>query len=212
MATPHEAEPRRAVGPSLPVIDDRPALLRADAERNRRTILDAAIRVFNGRSVEQCSVDEVVAEAGVGKGTVYRIFGDKTGLAVALLDDAERRLQSEILFGAPPLGPGAPPARRVVGFIEAYVDYVASHLTLVQMSQTSRVNARFVTGAHHFWRAHLIYLLAAAGADQPETLADVLLAAMTAEQVGYWLNECASTSDQIGAALAGLVAHAIPDS
>ena len=54
-------------------------------------------------------MDQVAAAAGVGKGTLFRRFGDKSGLAAALLDARERVLQEAVLFGPPPLGPGAPP-------------------------------------------------------------------------------------------------------
>jgi AcrR family transcriptional regulator len=54
-------------------------------------------------------MDAVAAEAGVGKGTLFRRFGDRAGLAVALLDERERDLQAAVLSGPPPLGPGAPP-------------------------------------------------------------------------------------------------------
>lgn len=46
-------------------------------------------------------LEEVVA-AGVGKGTPYRIFGDKGGPAVALLDEREGTLPLSTLSGAPP--------------------------------------------------------------------------------------------------------------
>jgi AcrR family transcriptional regulator len=49
---------------------------RADAERNRRKILDAAASVFAERGVT-ATVNEVALAAGVGVGTVYRKFPDK---------------------------------------------------------------------------------------------------------------------------------------
>jgi Bacterial regulatory proteins, tetR family len=52
---------------------------RADAARNRLRILDAAARLFAELGVDAVSLDAVAAEAGVGKGTVFRRFGDKSG-------------------------------------------------------------------------------------------------------------------------------------
>jgi AcrR family transcriptional regulator len=57
--------------------------LRADAERNRRRILDAAADVFAERGL-QVSLDEVAERAGVGVGTVYRRFPDRETLVDAL--------------------------------------------------------------------------------------------------------------------------------
>lgn len=63
-----------------------PKPLRADAERNRRRILDAAREVFAARGLD-ASLDEVAAHAGVGVGTVYRRFADKGELIDALFED-----------------------------------------------------------------------------------------------------------------------------
>src|SRR3954454_3811127 len=56
---------------------------RADAARNRRKVLAAAEELFAARGVAAISMDDVAAAAGVGKGTLYRRFGDKSGLASA---------------------------------------------------------------------------------------------------------------------------------
>src|SRR5258707_1808392 len=63
-------------------------------------------------------MDAVAAAAGVGKGTLFRRFGDRAGLTEALLDDATAALQDAFLSGPPPLGPGAPASVR----LEALVD------------------------------------------------------------------------------------------
>ncbi len=62
--------------------------LRADAERNRQRILTAAAEVFARRGLE-AGLDEIARHAGVGTGTVYRRFPDKTMLVEALF---ERRI------------------------------------------------------------------------------------------------------------------------
>src|SRR6185312_10778811 len=49
---------------------------RADAARNRRKVLAAAEGLFATRGVAAVSMDDVAAAAGVGKGTLYRRFGD----------------------------------------------------------------------------------------------------------------------------------------
>lgn len=64
-----------------------PKPLRADAERNRRLILDAAQRAFAERGLG-VRLDEVAEEAGVGVGTVYRRFKDKDELVRALFEEA----------------------------------------------------------------------------------------------------------------------------
>jgi AcrR family transcriptional regulator len=163
--------------------------VRADAARNRRRVLEAAAALFAERGTEAVTMDDVVAAAGVGKGTLYRSFGDKSGLAAALLDERERQLQAEILQGPPPLGPGARPGERLEAFVRAYVAYVGDNLELVWMSQAATPGARLRIGSHWFWRAHLAFLFAETGSADPRLRADVLLAALAAEQVAWWTRQ-----------------------
>lgn len=57
--------------------------LRADAERNRQRILEAAKTLFADRGVD-VSVEEIAAAAGVGIGTFYRRFPDRESLVEAV--------------------------------------------------------------------------------------------------------------------------------
>ena len=59
----------------------RPAVvaLRADAERNRELILEAARRVFAERGLD-VAIEEVARQAGVGVGTLYRRFPTRADL------------------------------------------------------------------------------------------------------------------------------------
>ncbi|GAA3119732.1 TetR/AcrR family transcriptional regulator [Streptosporangium carneum] len=163
---------------------DEPRRERADAARNRLKVLAAAARLFREKGVDAVSMDAVAAEAGVGKGTLFRRFGDKAGLAVALLDERERELQEAILSGPAPLGPGAQAAERLAAFVEAYLDYLLGHLDLVRMSETASPGARYRIGAYRFWHRHVAILLAGTrpGCDA-DPLAHALLAALAAEHV-----------------------------
>jgi AcrR family transcriptional regulator len=59
---------------------------RADARRNRARVIAAARDVFAERGLD-ATVDDVAARAGVGKGTVYRIFHHKEDLVAAVVSD-----------------------------------------------------------------------------------------------------------------------------
>jgi AcrR family transcriptional regulator len=128
---------------------------RADAARNRDRILDATRRLLEDRPLGAVSMDEIAIAAGVGKGTLFRAFGDKAGLATALLDAAERRLQAAVLTGAPPLGPGAPPADRIHAFAHAHLAFVERHLDLLLVVDRGAPTARYRTGAYQGWVLHL---------------------------------------------------------
>ncbi len=73
-----------------PVEGDAPAL-RADAERNRVRIIDAARTVFAEHGVG-VGVDAVARAAGVGVGTLYRRFPTKQDLLRAIVEDRVERL------------------------------------------------------------------------------------------------------------------------
>jgi AcrR family transcriptional regulator len=112
----------------LPIVGARPE--RADAAANRARILEAAIRVLADRGAEGTSIDAVACAAGVGKGTIFRRFGDRSGLFEALLDEHMREFQDAFIFGPPPLGPGAPPAERLAAFLDGLLDLNDGHLEL----------------------------------------------------------------------------------
>jgi AcrR family transcriptional regulator len=64
--------------------------LRADAERNRRRLLDAAQALFRERGLD-VGVAEIAQQAGVGRGTLFRNFASKEALIVAIV--RERMLE-----------------------------------------------------------------------------------------------------------------------
>jgi AcrR family transcriptional regulator len=163
-----------------------PPAERADAARNRAAVLNAAAALFRQHGIEAISMDAIAAAAGVGKGTLFRRFGDKAGLAVALLDEQERSLQEAILFGPAPLGPGTPDddpgsRERLRAFVAAYLDYLLAHLPLVRMSETASPGARYRIGAYRFWHQHVSLLLQKR--DDPQADAHTLLAALAGEHV-----------------------------
>ena len=172
---------RALEGQALELLRRPPSAERADAMRNRAAILAAAAALFADHGVEAVSMDQVAAAAGVGKGTLFRRFGDKAGLAAALLDEREAALQEAILHGPPPLGPGAPNVDRLVAFTGAYLDYLLEHLDLVRMSETAAAGARYRIGAYQFWHLHVAILLM--GTPDPEYAAHALLAPLAAEHV-----------------------------
>jgi AcrR family transcriptional regulator len=73
------------------------ALMRKDALRSRRAILDAARELY--RDDIEASFAEIAHRAGVGQATVYRHFADRRALVLRLLEEdmeaLEERFESE---------------------------------------------------------------------------------------------------------------------
>jgi AcrR family transcriptional regulator len=162
----------------LPLVSDGVTRERADAARNRAKILAAAERLIGERGLANVSMDDVAREACVGKGTLYRRFGDRASLALALLDEHERDLQESLLRGEPPLGPGAPARERLHAFGKAYLDVLDTHHALI--AEAERV-PRFAMAPYIAYRTHLLVLLRDAAPDcDADVAADALLAALAA--------------------------------
>ena len=89
---------------------------RGDAARNRELLLAAARKLIAERGPDAVTMDDIAAEAGVGKGTLFRRFGNRARVMLVLLDEDEQALQRAFLFGHPPLGPGAPPLDRLLAY------------------------------------------------------------------------------------------------
>jgi AcrR family transcriptional regulator len=158
--------------------DEQPSE-RSDAAKNRAKVLAAAERLFADHDPRRVTMDAIAREAGVGRATLYRRYPDPHSIAVALLDEHERRLQEKIIYGEPPLGPGAAPQERLAAFYDAMIGLLDTHLHLALGAETGR--QRFRTGAYRFWHTHVRVLLATAGIADSEAMTDVLLAPLAPE-------------------------------
>lgn len=70
-------------------VEERP--LRADAERNRQRLLEAAQALFCEHGLE-VSVADIAAAAGVGRGTLFRNFASKEDLIAAIVAEGMREV------------------------------------------------------------------------------------------------------------------------
>lgn len=185
--------------PQLPIANDPPPE-RADAARNRARVLAAARHLFAERDPCDVTVDAVADAAGVGKGTVYRRFGDRAGLVEAVLDDRERAFQAAVLRGPPPLGPGAPPAERLEAFLAALV---------MQLEEVGDLRAEIEAGStwpgnapHRFRRLHVQILLEQAADDiDAPLLADALLAPLATNIYRYQRRVVGHSAERITGAM-----------
>ncbi|WP_344877238.1 TetR/AcrR family transcriptional regulator [Nonomuraea antimicrobica] len=188
---------------SLPIVG-QPQPERADAARNRQKIIEVATRMIAERGAEELSLDEVARVAGVGVGTVYRRFGDRSTLIFALLDDWERQFQAAFLTGPPPLGPGAPADERIVAFLHALVDRIVAQQGLFLLLETGG-KAPLLGGPYRVHHLHLATLLGqACPRADASYLADALLAPINACLIAFQREERGMTVEEIKAGLTGL--------
>ena len=187
-----------------PTLLGPPAPARADACRNRETLLCAARRLVAEVGVDGLSMDALAAEAGLGKGTVFRRFGSRAGVFAALLDEAEREFQQDFLSGPPPLGPGADPVERLVAFGRHRLRFLAARGDLLraaagELNRTTNPPAAFA-------RLHLRVLLQAAGVEGDlDVLAFSLLAALEAPFAEHAGGSRGISPDRLAAGWADLV-------
>ncbi|HEY2657371.1 MAG TPA: helix-turn-helix domain-containing protein [Solirubrobacteraceae bacterium] len=174
-------------------------LERADAARNRQRILDAADRLFTRDGVACTSMDAIALEAGVGKGTLFRRFGDRPSLAHALLDSSEREFQERLIRGPAPLGPGGPAAERLIAFGPALLEHIGAHAEIVLAAETGKVpGRRLAAGPYGAYRAHLMMLIREANPElDAEYTAEALLAPLGADIVTYQLKTRGMTLERL---------------
>lgn len=110
----------------------RPRAERADAARNREHLLNVAREMIAEVGVNRLTTDALAERAEVGKGTVFRRFGNRAGIFTALLDQADREFQELVISGPAPLGPGADPVARLVAYGRARVGFLFEHHAIVR--------------------------------------------------------------------------------
>jgi AcrR family transcriptional regulator len=107
----HGSEPRRRT-------DRR---VRADAQRNIDTLLHSAMTVFASSGVD-APVREIAEKAGVGIGTVYRHFPQRSDLIVAVF----RHEVDACADAASVLAAEHEPGEALARWIQRYLDFIAA--------------------------------------------------------------------------------------
>ncbi|HET9654420.1 MAG TPA: helix-turn-helix domain-containing protein [Kineosporiaceae bacterium] len=95
--------------------------MRADARRNRESLLLAAERAFSEQGVE-VSLEEVARRAGVGIGTLYRHFPARD----ALVEAVYRREVEIVCEAAETMLCELPPEQALVAWTDRFVRYAAT--------------------------------------------------------------------------------------
>ena len=98
-----------------------PRKFRADAQENRKRILEVAREAFN-KSGATTSLGDVAKQAGVGPGTLYRHFPSREDLLMAVYQsDAENLAAAEQEFSRT-----LPPVEALRAWMFLFVDHIAT--------------------------------------------------------------------------------------
>ncbi|WP_158607580.1 TetR/AcrR family transcriptional regulator [Flexivirga caeni] len=174
-----------------------PVRVRRDAVANADRILCAARCVVDADGADALTMDRLAAEAGVGKGTVFRAFGSRAGVFAALTDDFERNFQAAYLSGPPPLGPGAEPLDRLLAYGAGRIQLNGMHAALLRAGARAP-DGKFEVPARKVSAMHVRMLLRQCGVEADlEVLTEALLAPLDADLVHYLTSERGLTQDDL---------------
>jgi AcrR family transcriptional regulator len=101
---------------------------RADAERNRRRLLDEARQAFSDRGAA-ASLEEIARTAGVGIGTLYRHFPTRHALVEQVYRDEARQLAE----AASRLTQEVPPLEALRRWLLLFIDYMVTKQSLAEL-------------------------------------------------------------------------------
>ena len=106
------------------------------------------------------TMDEVACAAGVGKGTLFRHFGDRCGLLRALLDERERVFQEDFISGpGAARDPGRRPASAWSPSASGMLDHIEIQGDLLAAAENGAPGERLRHSVYAAYRAHVTVLL-----------------------------------------------------
>lgn len=111
---------------------------RGRPEESRAAILQAALREFSREGVAGARTDAIARAAGVNKALLYYYFKDKDTLYAAALDQVFGGLTQSIL---PALSSDLPPREKLLAYVGAHFDYIASHPNYPRIAQGEMMRA-----------------------------------------------------------------------
>jgi AcrR family transcriptional regulator len=148
--------------------------MRADAQRNRQRILEAAETVFAEQGAS-ASTEDVAELAGVAIGTVFRHFPTKKALLQAIMKNLMARLAARATTEAD-----------LFEFFDHFVAEAASKKTVIELLADVGLGVEVTDSVQQFREAVAELLGAArkAGTVRPEVQVDEVLALLTATSQG----------------------------
>lgn len=128
---------------------------RVDKVARRQEILDAAVRVFARKGFAASRIDDIAAEAGIGKGSVYLYFDSRDAILEAAF--AQYAADSEALLRQAVEGEG-PALDRLAALVRAAISLVAASRDLARILLDLWASVD-MTGVYRDYRGAIAQLL-----------------------------------------------------
>ncbi|MFF9911016.1 TetR/AcrR family transcriptional regulator [Streptomyces sp. NPDC013457] len=178
---------------------------RADAVRNREAVLAAADELFAvSTSPTSVSMDDIAAAAGVGKGTLFRRFGDRAGLIGALIAsrlEPLRRTVAEVREAG-----AASPRRQVKDLLDVSLRFKIENRNLMSAAEDAGLSSPYRAEHYDSWHEILRAALERVpGVHDAEFTAHALLATIRADLVVHLIDDRGMPPEALRAALAAHV-------
>jgi AcrR family transcriptional regulator len=185
---------------------------RKDAARNRQAVLAAADALFaRSESPEGVTMADIAAAADVGKGTLFRAFGDRPGLLRALYEARLEPVREAVEAGPPPLGPATPPQQRVPALLDALLCFKLDNRPLALALEASGGGGSPYQADHYErWHGLLDTVLGQIpGLTDSDFTAHALLAATRADLVEHLAGQGCVPRERMRAQLAQFTARVL---
>ncbi|MFE2164661.1 TetR/AcrR family transcriptional regulator [Streptomyces sp. NPDC059447] len=178
---------------------------RADAVRNREAVLAAADALFAASgSPHSVSMDEIAVAAGVGKGTLFRRFGDRAGLIGAVIASRIEPLRQAVREAQE--APGPTPRQRVRDLLDASLRFKIENRNLMSAAEDAGIGSPYEAEHYGWWHEMLrAQLEDVPGIRDADFTAHALLAAIRADLVAHLVDDAKMTPEGLRSALAAYV-------
>jgi AcrR family transcriptional regulator len=152
-------------------------IVRTKTPETADKMLDAAARLFGGGRFHEVRMEDIAAEAGVGKGTLYRYFADKEELYVALLQRASQQYRAMIDAEAARVAPPQAKLRALVAAGFSFFERQPHLSPLIQRAEATHADSPWQPVREAFL-AHIVAILGEGNESGVFTVADPKLASL----------------------------------
>ncbi|MFG2981753.1 TetR/AcrR family transcriptional regulator [Streptomyces sp. NPDC048258] len=185
---------------------------RADALRNREAVLAAADALFAASSSpHSVSMDDIAAAAGVGKGTLFRRFGDRAGLIGAVIASRLEPVRQAVREAHD--AAASSPRQRVRDLLDASLLFKIENRNLMSAAEDAGLSSPYQAEHYGWWHEILRAALdQVPGVQAADFTAHALLAAIRADLVAYLIDDQKMTPEALRSSLAAHIDNVLGNS